>query len=508
MRLLARTTLFYFLLASITPVVQAETLSATEIRSLSRSQTPIAYEELVQFLSIPNFAKDREGIEKNLVWLQRAFEKRHFETETLATEGNDLFFARKTSPGAQKTVLFYMHFDGQPTDSSKWDQADPFKPVLKERQGTDQWKVLANQQPDASFNDEWRVFARSASDDKSPIIMFLAALDILAQKGREPAFNIKVILDSEEEIGSPNLSVAVSRYADKLKAQEMVILDGPRHQTNGPTLLFGCRGIAMLDLTVYGPTFPQHSGHYGNYAPNPALRLSQLLASMKDENGLVTIPGFYDGVNLDQEARTLLEAVPDDEVFLQKKIGISQTDKVGANYQESIQYPSLNIVGMQSAWVGEDSRTIVPSKANAVLDIRLVPEIDPNRLIKLVRDHIVAQGYHLVDGPPTDAMRAKYPKLANFQSEVSSLAFRTEPTSTIGQWLNAAVKHALGAEPIKIRMSGGTVPISHFINGLKIQAVLVPLVNPDNNQHSPNENLRLGNFVEGIQTCVSILNHI
>ncbi len=482
-------------------------LSAEEMRDLSRKQVPAAYDELVSFLAIPNFAKNQAGIQRNLAWLKLAFEKRQFRTENLSTEGNDLFFAERVVKGADKTVLFYMHFDGQPVDPAKWDQDDPFKPVLKSQSGG-AWKALASEGLGADFDDEWRVFARSSSDDKSPIIMLLAALDVLDERGVAPAFNMKVILDSEEEIGSPNLSVAVARYADKLKADRMVILDGPRHQTNKPTLLFGCRGIATVDLTVYGPKAPQHSGHYGNYAPNPALRLSQLLGGMKDDHGRVTIPGFYDGVVLDDEAVKMLEGVPDDEDYIKRKIGISQTDRVGKTYQESIQYPSLNIMGVKCAWVGDDARTIVPSKAIANLDIRLVPEIEPARLIELVRDYVTAQGYHIIDGEPTDAMRAKYDKLANFDAFISSNAFRTEPNSPTGLWLTQTMTRVFGQAPIRIRMSGGTVPISHFINGLKIPAVLIPLVNPDNNQHSPNENLRLGNFVEGIQTCLGLLTQI
>ena len=168
-------------------------------------------------------------------------------------------------------------------------------------------------------------------------------------------------MDFEEELGSPELPKAVEKYSKELASDMLIIFDGPRHISNQPTLTFGARGIAEVTLTVFGPRVPQHSGHYGNYAPNPAVRLSQLIASMKDADGRVTIPGFYDGIHLDEATKEILAQVPDDEMVIQRSIGIAAPDKVGANYQEAIQYPSLNVRGMRSGWVGIRSRTIVPA---------------------------------------------------------------------------------------------------------------------------------------------------
>jgi acetylornithine deacetylase/succinyl-diaminopimelate desuccinylase-like protein len=320
-----------------------------------------------------------------------------------------------------------------------------------------------------------------------------------------PDFNIKVIVDSEEELGSPNLPAAVERYRDALAADMLVIFDGPRHPTNLPTLTFGARGIATITLTVYGPRVPQHSGHYGNWAPNPAFRLTQILASMKDEFGRVTIPGFYDGVVLDDATRAVLARVPDDETAIKQQLGIVETDSVGATLQEARQYPSINIRGMASGWVGEQRRTIVPSFATAEIDVRLVKESDPERLLGLLRRHIEGLGYYVIDREPTEAERQSRPRIATFTSNISYAAYRTEMDSDIGHWLTDAMVHLFGEEPIKIRTSGGSIPISPFVATLDVPAVTVPTVNPDNNQHSPNENLRLGNFVEGVQVMLAIL---
>ena len=335
--------------------------------------------------------------------------------------------------------------------------------------------------------------------------MFLAALDAAEQLNISPNYNIKVIMDFEEELGSPQLPKAVLRNKELLAADMLIIYDGPRHITNKPTLTFGARGIATLQLTTYGPVVPQHSGHFGNYAPNPALRLSKLLASMKDEQGRVTIPGFYDGISIDPATKKILRAVPDNEAQIKNRLQISETDKVGSYYQEAIQYPSLNIRGMQSGWINEKVRTIIPGWARAEIDVRLVLESDPERLIQLVKNHIIEQGFYILDREPTKEERLTHAKIATLTSEISYQSFRTDFDSEVGLWLTSALKNAFGETPIRIRMSGGSIPISPFVTTLNIPAVTVPTVNRDNNQHSPNENLRLGNYKDGIKTMIAIL---
>jgi acetylornithine deacetylase/succinyl-diaminopimelate desuccinylase-like protein len=301
------------------------------------------------------------------------------------------------------------------------------------------------------------------------------------------------------------LPKAVTRNAELLKADMLIIFDGPRHISNKPTLTFGARGIATITLTTYGPVVPQHSGHFGNYAPNPALRLSKLLGSMKDDDGRVVIPGFYDGVEIDKATERILKNVPDNEGEIKKRLQIVSSDKVGSYYQEAIQYPSLNIRGMQSGWIDEKVRTIIPGWARAELDVRLVLESNPERLIQLVKNHIASQGYYVTDTVPTAEERLAHHKIATFTSEISYQSFRTDFDSEVGKWLTSALKNAFGEDPIRIRMSGGSIPIAPFVTTLGIPAVTVPTVNRDNNQHSPNENLRIGNYREGVKTMIAIL---
>jgi acetylornithine deacetylase/succinyl-diaminopimelate desuccinylase-like protein len=461
---------------------------------------------LNDLVSIPNDSHDPAQLVPNIEWCETNLEKREWEVKRLETKSFPLLFAEKSVLNASKTVLFYFHIDGQPVDRKRWDQPDPFQPTLKKKNDAGKWEIIPMDLLQSSYDPEWRIFARSSSDDKGPFAMFLTAWDGMVEEGIMPNYNVKIILDFEEEIGSPNLGDAVSKYKDVLASDMMLIMDGPRHLSNEPTLTFGARGISQITLTVFGPRAAQHSGHYGNYAPNPALRLSQLLASMKDEEGRVVIPGYYDGINLSEKEKEILSQVPDDEKEIKKNLGIGSTDKVGNTYQESLQYPSLNIRGMSSGWVGEEVRTIVPADAMAEIDIRLVPESDPERLFSLIRKHIEKQGYHILEGrEPTDEERQRYPKLLRWDGSISYQAFRTPFDSEPGVWLNKAMVRAFGKDPIRKRISGGSLPIAPFVEALRVPAVTVVTVNSDNNQHGPNENIRLGNFKEGIKTALAIL---
>lgn len=494
---------FLALLCLFTLGSTAQDKSDIDLETVSEENFLKGIDLLNELVSIPNDSHYEDQMEKNIEWTKRNFNERGWEVESLETKSLPLLLAEKEVQGATKTVLFYFHVDGQSVDPKKWDQENPYQPVLKKDYGD--WIQIPMDTLRSAYNEEWRIFGRSVSDDKGPLAMFLTAWDALEAAGQLPGYNVKVILDFEEELGSPNLPAAVLEHKEKLAVDMMLIMDGPRHQSNKPTLSFGARGISTITLTTYGPRSPQHSGHYGNYAPNPALGMAELLASMKDEQGRVSIPGYYDGINLTSEEKKILQQVPDNDKEIQKKLGIATMDKVGNTYQESIQYPSLNIRGLSSGYVGEEARTIIPAEAIAEIDVRLVPESDPERLFSLIKEHIKNQGYHILEEEPTEEERQKYPKLVKWEGEISYQAFRTPFDSAPGIWLDKAYNRAFGESPVKIRMGGGSIPISPFVDALGIPAVTVVTVNPDNNQHSPNENLRLGNFKEGIKTMLAIL---
>ncbi len=462
-------------------------------------------DELIDFVSIPNDALNHADINRNLTWLTRKFSERGFNTTLLPTSGESLFFAALPMQDGKPTLLLYMHFDGQSVDPARWSQPDPYKVVVKAPDGLGGWQPRNLAALDNGIEDDWRLFGRSTSDDKGPIVMLLNAIDLIRKDGGELAYNLKVILDGEEEKSSKPLAEAVGTYKELLQADYLLIADGPMHYSARPTLVYGCRGITTLSLTTYGPIRPQHSGHYGNYAPNPNLQLAQILASMKDDQGRVTIPGYYDGIRLSEAEMAVLRAVPDEAERIDGDLQIGRPDRVGAFYQEALQYPSLNIRGMASGWVGPQARTIVPATATAELDLRLVPESDGNRLKQLVKKHIESLGYKVTDKEPDAQMRTSDTRWVTVtESEVTD-AFRTPLDHPFGQHLVALMGSAFGEPVVQIRITGGTVPIAPFVNALQIPAFIVPLVNPDNNQHSPDENLRIGQIGYGLRTLVSIL---
>ncbi|MBS9464044.1 M20/M25/M40 family metallo-hydrolase [Flagellimonas sp. 389] len=460
---------------------------------------------LKEFLQLPNIGSNSDNIDLNLAWCENVFKALDFETELLTSKGVKHLLAEKAYLKKSPTILFYLQIDGQPVDFSKWNQENPFDPVLKECIGNEctniPWERLSQK-----FNPDWKVFARSASDSKGPAIAFIQALRILHEKKINPRFNIKVIMDFQEELGSPTLPELVRNNRNRLSADAMLIMDGTRPPANLPTLTFGARGIATMRLTVYGAYKNLHSGQYGNYAPNPVFNLSRLLGSMKDEEGRVLIPGYYDGIELTEDQKNLINTVPENKEELLTTLGIAKNEAIGKTYQEALQYPSLNVRGLRAAWVEDEVRTIIPSEALAEIDMRLVPETPAERQIQLVTDFIRSKEFHILDQEPTEDERKKYAKLIKIESRIGSRPFRTPLDSHLGNWLGSAMAHVFGeGNFIRMQSTGGSQPIAPFISELGIPAISVRIPNPDNSIHAPNENLRLGNFHEGLKMCLGTL---
>ncbi|MAD96666.1 MAG: acetylornithine deacetylase [Flavobacteriaceae bacterium] len=459
-----------------------------------------------ELVGIPNLPQDLENVYKNISWVKKKYQDVGFQLETLESSTLPVLFAERMVDPKLKTILFYFHLDGQPVNPDAWDQEDPFVPVLKEKSPKGDWKAIAWDNLNEKINDDWRIFGRAAADDKAPITMMLSALEILKAEGMMPKFNLKIIFDLEEEYGSNGFLSTLKKYKSKYASDYMIIMDGPAHNSNQPTLTFGCRGIATCSITAHGAKLPQHSGHYGNYVSNPVFTLSRLLSTMKGEDGRVLIDGYYDGISLDEQTMKILTSVPDDTDFINKGLIIKNAEKVGTTYQEALQYPSLNVRQIGTSWKGKGLKTVIPEYATAHIDVRLVKETDGAKQLEKVKKHIEKQGFYVIDRNPTDKERMTYDKIVTFKANRYVNAFRTDMNSTFGATLSESLTKTFGKEPVRIRTMGGTVPIIPAINELKIPAIIVPMVNMDNNQHSPNENIRIGNIRQGIKICLSILN--
>ena len=482
----------------------AQVIESTKLESLTDDNFNVAITNLHHFLRLKNDGNYPEQITQNLQWCDSIFTDLNFKTKTLKTDGAPLLFAEKIYGKNKKNILFYLQIDGQPVDSAAWSQTDPFEPVLKEfKHG--KWNLINFDSTQNSIDDDWRIFGRSASDSKGPAMSLITALQILKNNNIKSDYNIKVIMDFQEELGSPDLPKAVLENQGLLKADMLFIMDGTRHLSNLPTLTYGARGIATATLKIFGPKYSLHSGQYGNYAPNPVFEAARLISSLKDEQGIVQIPGFYDGVQLTERDKDLLAKIPENIDSLNTGLGIFEAEHVATTYQEALQFPSLNIRGLKAGWTEKEVRTIIPEEAIIEIDMRLVQETPAERQIELLRNHIKEQGYHLVDSVPNDEERATFKKLASFTYRIGSKPFRTDMDTPIGTFLNNALNRVFGEDLVNMRTTGGSQPMAPFIKTLGVPAVSIRIPNPDNNIHGPDENLRLGNYREGILSCLAIL---
>jgi acetylornithine deacetylase/succinyl-diaminopimelate desuccinylase-like protein len=466
--------------------------------------------ELTEFLAIPNVASDTPNIQKNAAHLVEMLEARGIETHLLPISGRGpVVFGKLISPEAKRTVIFYAHYDGQPVDPTAWTDGAPFEPALRDAAIEAGGKRIPfpanNSQHRAVYNDDWRIYARSASDDKSPIVALLAALDALHEKKIPLAVNLKLILEGEEEAGSTNLQHTLELHKNLLGGDLLVTGDGPVHQSGRQLVFFGNRGEIDLGLTVYGPVRALHSGHYGNWAPNPAMELARLLASMKDGEGHVLIDGYYDDVTpLGKDEEQALAEMPANDAELQRELGIAKPEGGGKKLVELIQQPSLNIRGLRSAYVGERSQNVVPDMAEASLDARLVKGEDPQKKYEQIAAFIRKQGYYVIDREPTLDERRSHPLVARVVYGGGYRASRTPMNLPVSKSLVAVIQGATGGTTVVAPTLGGSVPM-YIFEDLGLPWIGVPIVNYDNHQHSSDENLRLGHFWRGMEIYGAIL---
>ncbi len=463
--------------------------------------------EYVDLLAIPNVASNNADIRRNAEHISAMMARRGLSPRLLESEDGKvppLIYGEWRVPGAKRTLILYAHYDGQPVTPEQWKVTEPFKPVFLSGRHDKGGKPLPFPAAGQRVDPEWRVYGRAASDDKAGVMAILAAVDALKAEKRRPAFNLKIVFEGEEEAGSPNLPGLLRRHKETLASDGWIIVDGPAHQTGPTQLTLGVRGDVNAELIVYGPVRPLHSGHYGNWAPNPGMMLSELLASMKDETGRVTIAGFYDDVvPLSEAERAAIAAVPAPDAALRKELGLGWTEGGGATLTELIQLPSLNINGLRSADVGERSRNVIPTTATAALDLRLVLGNDPRRQVQKLRQHIIGQGYEVFDREPTMEERLRFPKVATLTSETGYPAERTKLEHPLVRDLTAALR--TNGELVVLPSLGGSLPLYLIRQELGAPSLVTGFWNHDNNQHAEDENLRLQNLWTAISALAAVM---
>lgn len=443
-----------------------------------------ALDEFLQFLSIPNVASDAANIRRNADALSKMMRRRGMAVRMLETPGAPpVVFGEVRAAGATKTLVFYAHYDGQPVAAKEWRTGDPFRPMV----------------------ENGRIVARSASDDKGAIMAMLAALDRMHAAGKQPGSNLKFVFEGEEEAGSPHLGGILEANRELLGGDVWLICDGPVYPNGQQEVYFGARGDMSLDLTLYGPRREVHSGHYGNWAPNPAAMLARLLASMRDDEGRVLVRGFYNGLAPlgETEKRAIAEA-PEVEGALRQELWLGGTEGGGRALQQLINLPALNIRGLSSANTGALARNVIPESATAAIDIRLVKGIDYRATEQRVRAHIAQQGFFVVDHDPDENTLRSHSRVAKLTLRPGAYdAARTPMDTPLTRGIVETLERVHGPV-VRLPTLGGSVPLYLIEEILQVPFVGVPIANHDNNQHSANENLKLENLWNGVDTMAAL----
>jgi len=485
------------------PAPGAETDSRQdEVRAWREANEQAIVDQFVELLSIPNVAGDTANIQRNVDHLVERFESRGFSTRLLTSEGPPVIYAERSADGAEKTLLIYIHYDGQPANAADW-ASDPWTPVLRTALVEEGGELVPVNAP---FDPEWRLFARSAGDDKAPVIALLSAIDALNAIGQPLSVNLKVFLEGEEEAGSPHLQEVLAENRDLLQADLWLFCDGPMHQSRRLQLVYGVRGTFGFNVTVFGAARPLHSGHYGNWAPNPIMELMALLLSMRDQAGNILVDGYHDEVRPPSEVElSAIDNAPGVDELLLGQLGLAQPE-TDERVELAILRPAMNIRGIRSGDVGDQARNAIQTSASASVGLRLVPDQTREHLREVIEAHIRRQGYLITYAPPTTEERREYTRIAELEwANHGYPAYRASMNLPIARDV-AAILDGVSADPlIELPTMGGSLPIYLIAQEIGAPVLILPIANHDNNQHGKDENIRLQNLWDAIEIYAAVL---
>jgi acetylornithine deacetylase/succinyl-diaminopimelate desuccinylase-like protein len=475
-----------------------------QVRDWRKNNEQIVVDRFSELLSIPNVASDTVNIRRNANHIMTMLEQAGMSAELLELDGgNPAVYAQRLVPGAEKTVLIYVHYDGQPVNPDDWE-SDPWTPVMRDAMVENGGRDVPMHAP---FDPGWRIFARSAGDDKAPVVALQSALLALDDLGISPSVNIKVFMEGEEEAGSPNLRAMLKKHQHKLDADLWLFCDGPAHQSRQWQLVYGVRGTYGFNLTVYGPNRPLHSGHYGNWAPNPIALLTDLIGSMRDTNGNVYVDGFYDEYRpLSDAEKAAIDRTPLMDEKMMAEMGIARPETED-RLEIAISRPAMNLRGIAGGNVGKLARNAIQPSASASIGLRLVPDMTPEHLRNVIEQHIRGQGYFLVGDDPTAEQRAEHGRIAriDWSSSGGYPAYRASFEEPLALRISEILDELSGGTLIQTPTMGGSLPIYIVGEVLNTPVLILPIANHDNNQHGANENLRLQNLWDAIEIYAAVL---
>ena len=476
----------------------AEVLRVREWRAKNEKQI---LAELMQLIALPNLAANRADIRKNAELLTTMFEKRGFAVTLFETKGNPVVYARKTAAAAKGTLTFYIHYDGQASDPKEWTRGAPYVPAAyRGDTRVDLQSITGPIDPDL------RIYGRSTSDDKGPIVAFLAAIDGLASAKVILPWNVTVVLDGEEEGGSPNFTPAMKEHADKVRADLAVIVDSPRHPSGLPTVYYGSRGGASAVIKVYGANGDLHSGNYGNFVTDPTMALAKLLASMKDNKNHVVIKNFYDDVvPLTVAEQRAVGDTPNVDAKLLEEFGLMRQEHPESRIELQHNRPTLSVLGIESGNVYTGTRSAIPGSASARIEMRLVNGLSAAKQLDRLEAHVREQGFHVITQEPDATTRRKYPLIARLTRSAGGYGIAKTSMEDPRTAIAANAIRALDQRLVQMPTIGGSLPFSTFSDTLAMPTIGLAVVNFDNNQHAANENIRVGHFWEAIDIFAALL---
>lgn len=437
-------------------------------------------DELKEFLRIPSISNNPDNktdLEYCAKWLSLHIKNIGFKSvEVYHTQGNPIVYAEYLNAGKDKpTVLIYGHYDVQPVDPLKLWKNPPFEPTIK----------------------NGKIYARGTTDDKGQLFIHLKSLEAYFKSVNSLPINVKLLFEGEEEVGSPNLEKFLDDNKELLKCNYVIISDTSMYAKGLPSICYGLRGLAYMQIDITGPNKDLHSGSYGGAVENPINALANIITKLKDEKGKILIDGFYDDViPLTDKEREEFKRLPFNEEEFKKELDIDEVfGEEGYTTTERLSArPTLDCNGIWGGFSGEGAKTVLPSKAGAKISMRLVPNQDPKKIAKLFIDYVNKISPKSVKAITTDLHGGK-PSVTPIDTPAIKAAL-------------VSLKNGFGVEPVFMK-EGGSIPIVNaFKEILGADTVLLGFGLPDENAHSPNEHLDLDNFHKGILSITHYFNEL
>ncbi len=407
-------------------------------------------------------------------WRELLLEAGCDRADVMPSAGNPLVFAERRVSDDAPTVLVYGHYDVMPAEPLELWKSEPFEPEVR----------------------DGHVFARGADDDKGQSMIQLKAFEYMVREDRL-THNVKFILEGEEEIGSPSLNAFLQEHRELLSCDVILVSDTSMLAPDLPSLTTGLRGLAYWEIEVTGPNRDLHSGHFGGAVANPVNVLCELLSKMTDENGRITVPGFYDDVEeLSREERDMLAGIPFDEARYKEAIGVAalKGETGYSTIERNSCRPSFDICGIWGGYTGQGSKTVLPSKAYAKVSCRLVPHQQHEKISRMFVEHIEAMA--------PDYVKVKVTPMHGGEGYVCPISLPAYKAAEVG------FAKAFGRRPLAVRRGGSIPIISDFERILGVKTVLMGFGLESNAIHSPNENFPLDMFRKGIEAVVEFHRHL